>query len=120
MVYVENSARLALTSEFMDHDAIYIDFPKAMYVLNDTNLIEIESQTLTWIEVDVTRPQRVGQSRQLEIHICGPRRNIDHAVRLITEREDQVREPEGPGAVDRAFKYLWGKAKAAYGRIKCW
>lgn len=105
-VYDRNPARLAMTSEYLLYDEMEIPLPKAIYLLT-ANLVDIETETSTWIEVDFTRPPRAGEPRRFQILLCGTRRNINRAILMIRERIPQVEPPKRHGMVRRACRFMW-------------
>ncbi|PWA94269.1 hypothetical protein CTI12_AA061260 [Artemisia annua] len=111
-IYDPNLARLAMTSEYLLYDEMEIPISKAIYLIT-TNLVDIETETSTWIEVDFTRPPRAGERRQFHILLCGTRRSINQAILMIRERISEVEAPMRPGVVRRT----WGGIKALYKQI---
>lgn len=82
-VYDAPPSCLALSHHYVCHEVMVLPLHKAVHLLKENNLVNIEGDTCTWIEVEASKAWKTGAPREVDFHIFGFKKDINVAVAMI-------------------------------------
>ncbi|PWA93240.1 hypothetical protein CTI12_AA072930 [Artemisia annua] len=116
-IYDGRCVPVPLMSTFISQEALVIPSQKAAHLFCKKTLVEIEAETLTWLELDGSQPLSDGTTNVIHIQISGTRRNIILARIMINSIVSKAKEPKAskrPEKLEfRLGDFLWKKVKGA-------
>ncbi|PWA76324.1 hypothetical protein CTI12_AA235570 [Artemisia annua] len=117
-IYDGRCVPVPLMSTFISQEALVIPSQKAAHLFCKKTLVEIEAETLTWLELDGSQPLSDGTTNVIHIQISGTRRNINLARIMINSIVSKAKEPKASKRPEKLeFRlgddFLWKKVKGA-------